>query len=132
MVSSFESIGFCLADVMAPIRGSKKRRKIEKKAEGNASASGSSEQEASFVWWLEYSKRINGIYSFTILLLLLCRLSRCFCRLDCLFFYMFLVCWYCSSWPFMISFTFIVFSSLRLIILFKFISWYTANAFESV
>ncbi|KAK9175990.1 hypothetical protein WN944_028002 [Citrus x changshan-huyou] len=48
---------------MAPIRGSKKRRKIEKKAEGNASASGSSEQEASFVWWLEYSKRINGFQS---------------------------------------------------------------------
>lgn len=92
LVSSFESIGICLADVMAPIRGSKKRRKIEKKAEGNASASGSSEQEPSFVWWLEYSKRINGIYSFTILLLLLCRLSRCFCRLDSLFFYMFLVC----------------------------------------
>ncbi|KAJ0020028.1 hypothetical protein Pint_32319 [Pistacia integerrima] len=45
---------------MAPLRGGlKKKRKLDKKTEGNASASGSSEKEASVDWWHEYSERIN-------------------------------------------------------------------------
>lgn len=62
---------------MAPLRGGlKKKRKLDKKTEGNASASasGSSEKEASVDWWQEYSERINGILfllifnAFTVLL----------------------------------------------------------------
>ncbi|XP_031247561.1 protein ALP1-like [Pistacia vera] len=49
---------------MAPLRGGlKKKRKLDKKTEGNASASGSSEKEASVDWWHEYSERINGFQS---------------------------------------------------------------------
>lgn len=44
--------------VMAPIRGSKKKRKLEKKNEG--SGSGSSEKEGSVDWWHEFYQRING------------------------------------------------------------------------
>lgn len=42
---------------MGPVRGYKKRKKIDKKVEHNASAS---EQEESVDWWDEFSKRING------------------------------------------------------------------------
>ncbi|XVF68699.1 hypothetical protein PTKIN_Ptkin11bG0022400 [Pterospermum kingtungense] len=52
---------------MGPVRGLKRRRKIEKKPEENASAfasaSGSSEKERSVDWWGELSKRINGLQS---------------------------------------------------------------------
>ncbi|XP_059626668.1 protein ALP1-like [Cornus florida] len=44
---------------MGPVRGYKKKRKIEKKVEHNASASGSSE-EGSVDWWDVFSKRISG------------------------------------------------------------------------
>ncbi|KAA8543938.1 hypothetical protein F0562_021885 [Nyssa sinensis] len=47
---------------MGPVRGYKKRRKIEKKVEPNASASGSSE-EGSVDWWDAFSKRIAGLLS---------------------------------------------------------------------
>ncbi|XVF46477.1 hypothetical protein PTKIN_Ptkin03bG0029700 [Pterospermum kingtungense] len=46
---------------MGPVRGFKKRRKIEKKPEENASAS--SEKERSLDWWDELSKRMNGLQS---------------------------------------------------------------------
>ncbi|XVF20120.1 hypothetical protein REPUB_Repub11eG0170900 [Reevesia pubescens] len=49
---------------MGPVRGLKKRRKIEKKKpEENASAPGSSEKERSVDWWDELSKRMNGLQS---------------------------------------------------------------------
>ncbi|OMO91317.1 Harbinger transposase-derived nuclease [Corchorus olitorius] len=48
---------------MGPVRGSKKRKKVEKKPEENASASGSSEKEGSVDWWDELSKRMNGLQS---------------------------------------------------------------------
>ncbi|TXG73999.1 hypothetical protein EZV62_002578 [Acer yangbiense] len=50
---------------MAPIRGLKKRRKLDKKNEGNASgsASGSSEKEGSVDWWHDFYQRINGFQS---------------------------------------------------------------------
>ena len=48
--------------LMGPVRGLKKRRKIEKKPEENASASGSSEKEWSVDWWDELSKRMNGMF----------------------------------------------------------------------
>lgn len=44
---------------MGPIRGYKKKRKIEKVVQ-NALASGSSE-DGSVDWWAEFSKRIVGI-----------------------------------------------------------------------
>ncbi|KAK9280540.1 hypothetical protein L1049_014232 [Liquidambar formosana] len=43
---------------MGPVRGYRKRRKIEKKVEQNATAS---EKEESVDWWDEFSKRINGV-----------------------------------------------------------------------
>ncbi|XP_043698823.1 protein ALP1-like [Telopea speciosissima] len=43
---------------MGPVRGFKKRRKVEKKFEQNASAS--SEQEERADWWDEFSRRIAG------------------------------------------------------------------------
>ncbi|XP_012474466.1 protein ALP1-like [Gossypium raimondii] len=46
---------------MGPVRGLKKRRKIEKKPEENASDS--SEKERSIDWWDELSKKMNGIRS---------------------------------------------------------------------
>lgn len=44
---------------MGPVRGFKKRRKIDKKVEPNA-ASASSGQPGKDDWWGEFSKRING------------------------------------------------------------------------
>ncbi|XP_052187978.1 protein ALP1-like isoform X2 [Diospyros lotus] len=44
---------------MGPVRGYKKRKKVEKKVEPNASASGSSE-DASLDWWDVISQRIAG------------------------------------------------------------------------
>lgn len=49
---------------MGPIRGYKKKRKIEKKIEQIDLASGSSE-EGSVDWWDEFSKRIAGICFFS-------------------------------------------------------------------
>ncbi|XP_016745044.1 protein ALP1-like [Gossypium hirsutum] len=46
---------------MGPVRGLKKRRKIEKKPEENASDS--SEKERSIDWWDELSKKMNGLRS---------------------------------------------------------------------
>ena len=49
---------------MAPVRGSKKRKKTEKKPEENAfcyDASGSSEKDGPLDWWDELLRRINGI-----------------------------------------------------------------------
>ncbi|GMN24332.1 hypothetical protein TIFTF001_000524 [Ficus carica] len=47
---------------MAPVRGSKKRKKAEKKPEENASyASGSSEKEGPLDWWDEFLRRTNGL-----------------------------------------------------------------------
>lgn len=47
---------------MGPIRGNKKKRKIELKVDiENVFASGSSE-EGSFDWWDEFSKRIAGTF----------------------------------------------------------------------
>ncbi|KAJ7947697.1 Harbinger transposase-derived nuclease [Quillaja saponaria] len=46
---------------MGPVRGFKKRRKTEKKPDGNGSASGSSEKDGPVDWWDEFSKRINGL-----------------------------------------------------------------------
>ncbi|TYH80853.1 hypothetical protein ES332_D03G160800v1 [Gossypium tomentosum] len=43
---------------MGPARGLKKRRKVEKKPEENASAS--SEKERSIDWWDELSRKMNG------------------------------------------------------------------------
>ncbi|KAE8733765.1 methyl-CpG-binding domain-containing protein 7-like [Hibiscus syriacus] len=48
---------------MGPARGLKKRRKIEKKTEENASAS--SEKERSIDWWDELSRKMNGVQSQT-------------------------------------------------------------------
>lgn len=48
---------------MGPIRGYKKKRKIDKKIEQIDLASGSSE-EGSVDWWEEFSKRIAGICFF--------------------------------------------------------------------
>ncbi|GLT65065.1 hypothetical protein SLA2020_375170 [Shorea laevis] len=50
---------------MGPVRGLKKRRKVEKKPAENGSGcgSGSSEMEASVDWWDEFSKRITGRHS---------------------------------------------------------------------
>ncbi|XP_042485840.1 protein ALP1-like [Macadamia integrifolia] len=46
---------------MGPVRGFKKRRRVEKKFERNASAaSASSEQEERADWWDEFSRRITG------------------------------------------------------------------------
>lgn len=42
---------------MGPVRGYKKKRKIDKKTEENASAS---DKEGSVDWWDDFSKRING------------------------------------------------------------------------
>jgi hypothetical protein len=56
----FGSIG--LFPLMGPVRGSRKRKKTEKKHEENASASGSPE-EGPLDWWDEFSRRINGISS---------------------------------------------------------------------
>lgn len=44
---------------MGPVRGNKKKRKIEKKAEENSLVSGSSE-EGSTEWWDVLSKTIAG------------------------------------------------------------------------
>ncbi|GMG98233.1 hypothetical protein Nepgr_000073 [Nepenthes gracilis] len=46
---------------MGPVRGVKKRRRTEKNIEHNVSASGSSENEVSGDWWVDFSKRINGL-----------------------------------------------------------------------
>ncbi|KAJ9188954.1 hypothetical protein P3X46_000303 [Hevea brasiliensis] len=52
---------------MGPIRGYKKRKKTDKRAEDNAyasaSASVSAEKEGPVDWWDEFSKRINGLPS---------------------------------------------------------------------
>jgi hypothetical protein len=56
----FGSIG--LFPLMGPVRGSRKRKKTEKKHDENASASGSPE-EGPLDWWDEFSRRINGISS---------------------------------------------------------------------
>lgn len=48
---------------MAPVRGSKKRKKTEKKPEENAYASGSSEKDGPLDWWDELVRRINGLQS---------------------------------------------------------------------
>ena len=47
--------------LMGPVRGFKKRRKVERKPEENAFASGSSEKEGSVDWWNELSKKMNGM-----------------------------------------------------------------------
>ncbi|KAF4361919.1 hypothetical protein F8388_005655 [Cannabis sativa] len=46
---------------MAPVRGSKKRKKTEKKPEENAYGSGSSERDGPLDWWDELLRRINGL-----------------------------------------------------------------------
>lgn len=51
---------------MGPIRGYKKKKKIEKVGQ-NALPSGSSQQE-SVDWWDDFSKRIVGITSFKYML----------------------------------------------------------------
>ena len=51
--------------LMGPVRGLKKRRKIEKKPKENAS--GSSEKERSVDWWDELSKRMNGIFFYSFI-----------------------------------------------------------------
>ncbi|XP_062084884.1 protein ALP1-like [Humulus lupulus] len=48
---------------MAPVRGSKKRKKTEKKPEENAYGSGSSEKDGPLDWWDELLRRINGLQS---------------------------------------------------------------------
>ncbi|XP_021627400.1 protein ALP1-like isoform X2 [Manihot esculenta] len=48
---------------MGPIRGYKKRKKIDKRTEENGSGSGSAEKEGPVDWWDEFSKRINGFQS---------------------------------------------------------------------
>ncbi|KAF7805494.1 protein ALP1-like [Senna tora] len=47
---------------MGPVRGLKKRKRVEKKHDenGSASASGSPEKDGHVDWWDEFSKRING------------------------------------------------------------------------
>lgn len=57
---------------MGPIRGYKKRKKIDKRTEENGSGSGSAEKEGPVDWWDEFSKRINGmLFSFTVIRFLL-------------------------------------------------------------
>ncbi|XP_059660698.1 protein ALP1-like [Cornus florida] len=47
---------------MGPVRGYKRRRKMDKKVDPNASASGSSE-DGCLDWWDVFSKRISGLSS---------------------------------------------------------------------
>ncbi|CAI9770544.1 unnamed protein product [Fraxinus pennsylvanica] len=54
----FNSIGFFPA-LMAPLRGNKKKRKVENKDEENSLVSGSSE-DGSSSWWNAFSKKISG------------------------------------------------------------------------
>lgn len=51
---------------MGPLRGNKKKRKIEKKPEENSLVSGSSE-EGSNEWWDAFSKTIAGNFEKSIL-----------------------------------------------------------------
>ncbi|XP_054813187.1 protein ALP1-like isoform X2 [Prosopis cineraria] len=46
---------------MGPVRGLKKRQKVEKKHDENGSASGSPEKEEPVDWWDEFSKRTTGL-----------------------------------------------------------------------
>ena len=48
--------------LMGPVRGYKKRRKIEKREETS--------EEGSVDWWDEFSKRIGGIYLLILIALL--------------------------------------------------------------
>lgn len=56
---------------MAPVRGSKKKRKVEKKGEPEVVAYGSSE-DASADWWAVLSKRVAGKVFITMLFVLQC------------------------------------------------------------
>lgn len=58
--------------LMGPVKGYKKRRKVEP----NVSASGSSE-EGSLDWWDALSKRIAGISSFHSCIIYTCFLLLC-------------------------------------------------------
>lgn len=49
--------------LMGPVRGNKKKRKIEKKAEENSLVSGSSE-EGCAEWWDVLSKTVAGNFKF--------------------------------------------------------------------
>lgn len=53
--------------LMGPVRGNKKKRKMEKKAEENSLVSGSSE-EGSTDWWDVLSKTITGKVNKTLVL----------------------------------------------------------------
>jgi hypothetical protein len=51
--------------LMGPVRGHKRKRKVEKKAEEKALASGSA-QEGSADWWDVLPKRIASMLSFPL------------------------------------------------------------------
>ncbi|KAK2995272.1 hypothetical protein RJ640_015553 [Escallonia rubra] len=57
----FASIGAVYA--MAPVRGYKKKRKVEKRVEHKAFLASGSSEDGSVDWWEDFSKRIPGLLS---------------------------------------------------------------------
>ena len=55
---------------MGPIRGSRKKKKLERKLDANAStASDSSEKDDALDWWDDFSRRTIGILFLSFLLI---------------------------------------------------------------
>lgn len=48
---------------MGPIRGLRKKKKLERKLDSNGTASDSSEKDEAIDWWDDFSKRTNGLHS---------------------------------------------------------------------
>lgn len=53
---------------MGPIRGLRKKKKLERKLDSNGTASDSSEKDEAIDWWDDFSKRTNGISIFFFLI----------------------------------------------------------------
>lgn len=57
--------------LMGPIRGLRKKKKLERKLDCNGTASDSSEKDDAIDWWDDFSKRTNGISILIFSLLLI-------------------------------------------------------------
>ncbi|KAK3005324.1 hypothetical protein RJ639_015656 [Escallonia herrerae] len=53
-----------LYTLMAPVRGYKKKRKVEKRVEHKAFLASGSSEDGSVDWWEDFSKRIPGMIPF--------------------------------------------------------------------
>lgn len=58
---------------MGPVRGSKRKRKLEKKVFGDGEPTGVTSEQGSADWWDDFSRRITG----------LCFSCCCSCMLLC-------------------------------------------------